>query len=157
MAILATERPAPVQQRAVLPAPKYRKVFGVGRSRLFQYVVIVILALFVIAPIVPILYQSFTDRPLYEAGGVLTVQNYLHLFTDAGNVPRRQSVGDEEDAQRGREAQRRSLASSLAWVRRSMSVRVTTRSSAPTTVGQNCVPAQARSSVRASERERCGW
>jgi iron(III) transport system permease protein len=84
MAILAPERTAPVQQKAVLPAPKYRKVFGVGRSRLFQYVVILILAIFVIAPIVPILYQSFTDRPLYEAGGILTVQNYVHLFTDAG-------------------------------------------------------------------------
>jgi iron(III) transport system permease protein len=42
------------------------------------------LAIFVVAPIVPIFYQSFRDRPLYEAGGILTASNYVKLFTDAG-------------------------------------------------------------------------
>lgn len=70
--------------RSILPAPKYPRVFGVGRGRLVQYGIFILLALFVLAPIVPILYQSFRDRPLYEAGGLLTAGNYVKLFTDAG-------------------------------------------------------------------------
>ena len=70
--------------RSTLPAPKYPRVFGVDRGRIVQYGVFILLALFVLAPIVPILYQSFRDRPLYEAGGLLTPSNYTRLFTDAG-------------------------------------------------------------------------
>lgn len=77
----ATQRP---ERRTTLPAPKYPRVFGVGRGKLVQYGIFVLLALFVLAPIVPIFYQSFRDRPLYEAGGLLTPDNYLRLFTDAG-------------------------------------------------------------------------
>jgi len=77
----ATQRPA---VRSTLPAPKYPRVFGAGRGRIVQYGVFILLALFVLAPIVPILYQSFRDRPLYEAGGLLTPGNYTRLFTDAG-------------------------------------------------------------------------
>ena len=71
-------------RRTSLPAPKYPRVFGVGRGRIVQYAVFVILAIFVIAPIVPILYQSFRDQPLYAATGLFTIGNYVHLFTDAG-------------------------------------------------------------------------
>ncbi|PYI69609.1 hypothetical protein CVV68_00400 [Arthrobacter livingstonensis] len=74
----------PPAGRSILPAPKYPRVFGVGRGRLVQYGIFILLALFVLAPIVPILYQSFRDRPLYEAGGLLTAGNYVKLFTDAG-------------------------------------------------------------------------
>lgn len=49
-----------------------------------QYGIFVLLAIFVVAPVVPILYQAFRDRPLYEAGGLLTLSNYTKLFTDAG-------------------------------------------------------------------------
>lgn len=70
--------------RSTLPAPKYPRVFGVGRGKVVQYGIFILLALFVLAPIVPILYQSFRDRPLYEAGGLLTAGNYVKLFTDAG-------------------------------------------------------------------------
>lgn len=76
-----TQQPA---GRSTLPAPKYPRVFGVDRGRIVQYGVFIFLALFVLAPIVPILYQSFRDRPLYEAGGLLTPGNYTRLFTDAG-------------------------------------------------------------------------
>lgn len=70
--------------RATLPAPKYPRVFGVGRDRVVQYAVFVLLAIFVVAPIAPILYQSFRDQPLYAATGLFTIGNYVHLFTDAG-------------------------------------------------------------------------
>ncbi len=85
MTMTRTERANKTQEpRTVLPAPKYPRIFGLGRGRLLQYGVFVVLALFVLAPIVPILYQSFRDRPLYEAGGLLTPNNYVRLFTDAG-------------------------------------------------------------------------
>jgi iron(III) transport system permease protein len=66
------------------PAPRYRKVFGLGRELWLQYSVIIFLAILVLAPVVPTLYQSLLDRPLYEAGGVLSLDNYGRLFTDAG-------------------------------------------------------------------------
>jgi iron(III) transport system permease protein len=49
-----------------------------------QYAVVIFLAMLVLAPVVPTLYQSLLDRPLYEAGGVLSLENYVKLFTDAG-------------------------------------------------------------------------
>lgn len=71
-------------RQAALPAPKYPRVFGVGRDRIVQYAVFITLAIFVIAPIVPILYQSVRDRPLYDGAGLFTVNNFVTLFTDAG-------------------------------------------------------------------------
>lgn len=64
--------------------PTYRKPLGVGRETWLQYLVLGFLAVLVLAPIVPTLYQSFLDRPLYEAGGILTLDNYVALFRDAG-------------------------------------------------------------------------
>lgn len=85
MTITSKDRTVQVPaSRSILPAPKYPRVLGVGRGRLVQYGIFILLALFVLAPIVPIFYQSFRDRPLYEAGGILTASNYTRLFTDAG-------------------------------------------------------------------------
>ena len=84
MALLTTEPPRSTPLHTALPAPKYRRVFGVGRGQLLQYAVLVVLALVVVAPILPILYQSALDRPLYESGGIFTARNYTKLFTDAG-------------------------------------------------------------------------
>lgn len=67
-----------------LGSPRYRKFRGLGRDQIIQYAVLLFLAALVLAPVVPTLYQSFVDRPLYEAGGVLGFENYLKLFTDAG-------------------------------------------------------------------------
>ena len=64
--------------------PRYRRPFGIGRDQLTQYGVLVFLAVLVLAPVVPTLYQSFVDRPLYEDGGVFTTEGYTALFTDAG-------------------------------------------------------------------------
>ncbi|MGP4017693.1 ABC transporter permease [Saccharopolyspora sp. 5N708] len=67
-----------------LPAPKYRRVLGIDKGVLLQYATLAFLALFVIAPIAPILYQSFIDRPLYETGKIFTIDNFVKLFTEAG-------------------------------------------------------------------------
>src|SRR5262245_8093195 len=64
--------------------PTYRKPFGIGRETWIHYAVLAFLAVLVLAPVVPTLYQSFLDRPLYEAGGILTADNYVALFRDAG-------------------------------------------------------------------------
>ncbi|MBA2384574.1 MAG: iron ABC transporter permease, partial [Actinobacteria bacterium] len=37
----------------------------------------------IVGPLVPLLYASLRDRPLYEPGGVLTVQPYRELFGDS--------------------------------------------------------------------------
>lgn len=80
-----TETPSPpVPNGTPLPAPRYRRPLGVGRETWVQYATLAVLALLVLAPVVPTLYQSVLDRPLYEAGGVFTPGNYARLFTDAG-------------------------------------------------------------------------
>jgi iron(III) transport system permease protein len=65
-------------------APKYRRHLGIGRDTAVHYVVLAVLAIFVLAPIVPTLLQSVRDRPLYEDGGLFTLDGYRNLFTDAG-------------------------------------------------------------------------
>jgi iron(III) transport system permease protein len=64
--------------------PHYRRPFGFGRDQLMQYGVLAFLAILVLAPVVPTLYQSVVDRPLYEEGGLFTFEGYRALFTDAG-------------------------------------------------------------------------
>lgn len=66
------------------PAPHYRRFLGADRSSWIFYATFIVLALLVLAPIVPILIQSFRDRALYESGGIFTLDNYSRLFTEAG-------------------------------------------------------------------------
>lgn len=66
-----------------VPLPRYRTWLGLPRQVWVQYSTLILTAVLVLAPILPILYQSLIDRPLYDAGGVLTLQNYVNLFTDA--------------------------------------------------------------------------
>jgi iron(III) transport system permease protein len=65
------------------PAPRYRRVLGVDRSNLIFWATIVILAVLVLAPVIPTLYQSILDKPLYDQGGNFTLENYTRLFTEA--------------------------------------------------------------------------
>ncbi|HEY8587543.1 MAG TPA: iron ABC transporter permease [Rhodanobacter sp.] len=51
---------------------------------MIQILVALVTVILVAAPLVPILWQSFVDRPLYEEGGVLTLVNYVRLFSDGG-------------------------------------------------------------------------
>ncbi|MBA2460727.1 MAG: iron ABC transporter permease [Actinobacteria bacterium] len=37
----------------------------------------------IVGPFIPLVYASLRDRPLYEAGGVLTIQPYRQLFGDS--------------------------------------------------------------------------
>jgi iron(III) transport system permease protein len=40
-------------------------------------------AIFLVAfPLLPLAYQSFVDRPIYETGVQFTLNNYLNLFTN---------------------------------------------------------------------------
>ncbi len=54
----------------------------IDRSRIIQYALAILATLLVLCPIVPILYQSFIDRPLYEEGQAFTLANYATLLTD---------------------------------------------------------------------------
>ena len=64
--------------------PAYFRYKGLGRDQAIQYGVLVITILLVLAPLVPILYQSFLDRPIYDHDAILTLRNFVRLFEDAG-------------------------------------------------------------------------
>jgi iron(III) transport system permease protein len=84
MTVTATKA-APPRPAAGPPGrpPRYRRPFGLGREQFAFWGVLVVVALFTLAPVVPTLIQSLLDRPLYEAGGVFTLDNYVRLFTEA--------------------------------------------------------------------------
>lgn len=67
-----------------LGVPRYRRLLGVATERWIQVFGLGLVGLLVIAPIIPIIYQSLIDRPLYESGAALTLENYAELFRDAG-------------------------------------------------------------------------
>ena len=48
-----------------------------------QWLTWVVVTGLIVGPFVPLLYASFRDRPLYEAGGILTVEPYRQLFADS--------------------------------------------------------------------------
>lgn len=47
-----------------------------------QWLTWAVVVTLILGPFVPLLYASFRDRPLYEAGGVLTLRPYRQLFDD---------------------------------------------------------------------------
>jgi iron(III) transport system permease protein len=62
------------------PAARSDGVVAFNRSRLIQIIIALVTVTLVFAPIVPILYQSFLDRPLYDHEAAVTGQNYINLF-----------------------------------------------------------------------------
>nr|MBF0685905.1 iron ABC transporter permease [Pseudomonas sp.] len=65
-------------------APAQRGTIGsrINISLIIQVAIAAITTIVVFAPILPLIYQSFVDRPLYEANHVLTGANYANLFSD---------------------------------------------------------------------------
>lgn len=83
MSSTSAASPAPLPPGA-LHAPRYRRWFGVATEYWVQVAGLVLVALLVLAPVVPTIYQSLLDRPLYEPGGILSFDAYARLFTEAG-------------------------------------------------------------------------
>ena len=86
MSTLSQTKPPQSGQKPALPeypVPRYRKILGADRSSWVFWGTIIVLAVLVLAPVVPTLYQSIRDRPLYEVGGIFTADNYVRLFTEA--------------------------------------------------------------------------
>lgn len=52
----------------------------IRRTVLIQYGVALLTVILVAAPLVPILYQSLLDRPLYDSGAIFTLDNFVRLF-----------------------------------------------------------------------------
>src|SRR4051812_14814608 len=48
-----------------------------------QWLTWAVVVTLVLGPFLPLLYASFRDRPLYEAGGMLTADPYRQLFSDS--------------------------------------------------------------------------
>lgn len=51
------------------------------RAILIQWALALATVALVVAPLAPILWQSLVDRPLYEEGGLLSLENYVALFS----------------------------------------------------------------------------
>ncbi|MFE7706325.1 ABC transporter permease [Streptomyces sp. NPDC057486] len=62
-------------------APRYRQ--QAQREITVYWVTFLLTLVLVLAPLVPILYQSVRNQPLYKAGGVFTLSNYTSLFSQA--------------------------------------------------------------------------
>src|SRR5919206_740580 len=54
---------------------------GISWDLPVQWVVAVVAAILVIFPLAPILFQSFLDRPLYEADRAFTLGNYTRILS----------------------------------------------------------------------------
>ncbi len=54
-----------------------------GRDGVAQWGIAALTLVLVAAPLIPILYQSFSDRPLYDGAGALSLDNYAQLFGSA--------------------------------------------------------------------------
>jgi iron(III) transport system permease protein len=61
-----------------LPRPR-RQLLPAGALQAAVWILVVGL---IVGPFIPMLYASVRDRPLYEAGGVLTLEPYRQLFSD---------------------------------------------------------------------------
>lgn len=53
------------------------------RAIVIQYGVGIFALLLVAAPLIPILYQSLLDKPLYEADAIITLDNFVRLFSNS--------------------------------------------------------------------------
>jgi iron(III) transport system permease protein len=58
-------------------------MFGTQKAVMIQIAVAVITVVLVIGPLLPVLYQSFVDRALHQAGGQFTLENYVKLSQNA--------------------------------------------------------------------------
>ncbi|UNZ18221.1 iron ABC transporter permease [Streptomyces sp. 891-h] len=81
---VAPTPPRSAPRASDLGTPQYRRLFGAGREVTIHWLTFLITAALVLAPVIPILYQSIRNQPLYAAGGAFTLSNYTHLFTEAG-------------------------------------------------------------------------
>lgn len=54
----------------------------ISRALFIQALTALATVVLVAAPLAPVLWQSLVDRPLYEAGGLFTADNYVRLFND---------------------------------------------------------------------------
>jgi iron(III) transport system permease protein len=66
------------EQAGALPRPR-RPLFRAGG---FHWLVWAFVVFTVVGPFVPLIYSSFRDRPLYEAGGAFTTDAYRQLLGD---------------------------------------------------------------------------
>ncbi|HEV7641584.1 MAG TPA: iron ABC transporter permease [Gaiellaceae bacterium] len=69
---------ATVPESIALPRPR-RPLLPAGA---FQAAIWVLVVGLIVGPFIPMLYASVRDRPLYESGGVLTLDPYRQLFSD---------------------------------------------------------------------------
>ncbi|OUZ09468.1 hypothetical protein BHE97_10445 [Aeromicrobium sp. PE09-221] len=55
---------------------------GAPLDRLIQWGTWLLVIVLIFGPVVPVVYAGFVDRPLYESGGILTLDNFAELGAD---------------------------------------------------------------------------
>lgn len=68
---------------AVTSKPRRIRWLGVARDSWVQYGTALIIAILVVAPLIPIVVQSFLAGAIYEQSWIFTWSNYIRLFTEA--------------------------------------------------------------------------
>lgn len=66
---------------AALGLPTAEKGHPLPRAIIIQWVLAAATLVLVVAPLAPILWQSLLDRPLYDEGGLFSLDNYIELFS----------------------------------------------------------------------------
>lgn len=64
-----------------LALPSAEKGYPFPRAIVIQWLLAAATLILVVAPLAPILWQSLLDRPLYEKGGLFSLDNYIELFS----------------------------------------------------------------------------
>ncbi|QIE48032.1 iron ABC transporter permease (plasmid) [Pseudohalocynthiibacter aestuariivivens] len=62
--------------------PHYRRILGAQRSYWFMRLVFALVVVLIAAPLIPTVYQSFLNAPLYDDTAQFTLQNYAILFRE---------------------------------------------------------------------------
>ena len=77
-----TNAPAGLKLPAGVPASKALRRLQAAGPLAIRWIFALLLLALLISPMVPLFYQAFIDRPLYEAGASATLGNFQRLFAD---------------------------------------------------------------------------
>jgi iron(III) transport system permease protein len=77
-----SSEPAGVHLPAGLPSSRALRQAQAALPLAIRWAFALLLLVLLISPMLPLIYQAFIDRSLYEAGGAVTFDNFRRLFAD---------------------------------------------------------------------------
>lgn len=76
------ERPGAIARPAGVGGSRFLRDLANNRPVIVRWLIAVLLLALLVSPMLPLIYQSFIDRPLYEQGQVFTLANFKNLYGD---------------------------------------------------------------------------